>query len=680
MARQRFFFASLFLFSLQINSFSQTTFGDYFPFESGTDAAAIAIADLNNDGLNDIIQLNDDHPANGIEGEKIYIFYQKADSTFENTPVSFFYPENTQHKGGVMIRDIDNNNLLDIVVIGKGTPAIAYQESLNEFNFVSLPDIAHGISSMAVGDLNDDGLLDFTYPLNNESFFGIAFQQPGNTFQEELYSRPSSFTPNQTIVIDINNDGKDDLIFGDMAIDETLYAYLQTDMGISHTPIIHSIEHGVFTLGDIDNDGDADLITKKPFDDFLHIALFNPDSNIFEEKYILPTEYHMSDIKLKDLNCDGYLDIIATTSGWGYFTVYLGSELGYSAYTLYDTKNQSTSLHGLAVEDTNNDGFPDVHIARNNSVGLHISENLTAPTLSDYEIMDTLQFSRIEEDTFLIEELIVNEWVDTSGDCTISVTENIELITTSFENRVMISDDIYVLEASFCSATYTDSLVITKTDSLPAYSISEEILLNITFDTLVTTDIVDVSTFSDTTYAGQINVDSTFWVNENQYQSGDTIFTVIDSLLYYFIYDHYSIETTVTTTLETKMCNESTFDIQTETSYSHWNDYVTQVKDTLSQTTTWEVTNGLFDLYSTTELHLFPNPTSGQVSINIPDNLFQKPSTLQIMDLTGTSVFEESMLLNNHQIRVNISHLPEGIYLVALTQKEKRYYAMLAVQ
>ncbi|MDL2243130.1 T9SS type A sorting domain-containing protein, partial [Bacteroidales bacterium OttesenSCG-928-K03] len=68
---------------------------------------------------------------------------------------------------------------------------------------------------------------------------------------------------------------------------------------------------------------------------------------------------------------------------------------------------------------------------------------------------------------------------------------------------------------------------------------------------------------------------------------------------------------------------------------------------------------GINDLIQNNEkLKIFPNPTSGQLTVVIPENQQSKFNYIQITDLQGRKVFQ------TNDTSFNIEHLPSGMYII----------------
>ncbi|MFC6999223.1 S8/S53 family peptidase [Rufibacter roseus] len=76
---------------------------------------------------------------------------------------------------------------------------------------------------------------------------------------------------------------------------------------------------------------------------------------------------------------------------------------------------------------------------------------------------------------------------------------------------------------------------------------------------------------------------------------------------------------------------------------------------------------------------LYPNPTSGGVSITLPTALQKSPLTIQLVDSKGKTVhttsFSQAEVAN-----LNTAHLPNGLYFVRISSKDKVVVKKLLIQ
>ncbi|MEM9720723.1 MAG: T9SS type A sorting domain-containing protein [Bacteroidota bacterium] len=84
------------------------------------------------------------------------------------------------------------------------------------------------------------------------------------------------------------------------------------------------------------------------------------------------------------------------------------------------------------------------------------------------------------------------------------------------------------------------------------------------------------------------------------------------------------------------------------------------------------------DLTQYPAMNLFPNPTSGHLEISYPEEI-SSPFSLRIFDLTGKEVFLLQEKIHSGS-KIDIGHLPIGIYSAFLENSESRYTTKLLVK
>jgi hypothetical protein len=78
------------------------------------------------------------------------------------------------------------------------------------------------------------------------------------------------------------------------------------------------------------------------------------------------------------------------------------------------------------------------------------------------------------------------------------------------------------------------------------------------------------------------------------------------------------------------------------------------------------------------ELGVFPNPTDGLVNLVFSDAV-KGSSRLRVTDIHGKTV-EERFLIDSQNISVDLSHLPQGLYLIGLENSGMSHYTKVVVR
>lgn len=224
----------------------------------------IALGDVDNDGLIDILSATDD---------ELLLFMQEPDHSLA-APVSISYQSSGCASTGVpadiALDNIDDAGRLDIIAVYPCDDAIVSwlqgnDGSLTEHVLVRFDN--HRLSSAAFGDVNSDGRADLVANLSTTSTafqqgISVLVSQPDGSFAEEVFFE-RNFSGGQTGVIigDVDNDNRNDVVIGN--VDEVVLLKQQAD-GSLDASVIYSDSIGVslqnsFSLLDLNDDGLKDL-------------------------------------------------------------------------------------------------------------------------------------------------------------------------------------------------------------------------------------------------------------------------------------------------------------------------------------------------------------------------------------------------------------------------------------
>lgn len=272
----------------------------------------VVIFDADGDGDEDIYVTNGPGRANSLFINQIQ---QTGVLAFVDSALEFGVAAQAQDSSGACSGDLDNDGDLDLLVLGVGEPSILF-ENTGSAGFVDITQSSNlgeshlFSSSCAMGDINNDGLLDIaianTYT-NWENHFGVVvfpfelsehnqlFQNIGdNTFNdisansgfEELTGFISEYQGSAGVtwslnLVDYDSDGDLDAVF----VDDQAGIVPARDGGVDRG-LIHIMENdgsGLFT----------DVNTS------VGLSKFGAHRGITSG----------------DFNCDGHLDLFATNAG-----------------------------------------------------------------------------------------------------------------------------------------------------------------------------------------------------------------------------------------------------------------------------------------------------------------------------------------------------------------------------
>lgn len=369
---------SLFLFlflnlGLSAQSFTELTDTSF----EGVTASSVAFSDVNNDGHEDVIIIGRNAAEEPIS--KLYTndgnanFTQVADTPFENV-----------YNGAVAFADVNNDGHEDVIIIGRNAASeqiakLYTNDGTGNFTLVNgTPFEDIDASSVAFSDVNNDGYKDVLIIGINDSFQRVArlYLNDENTNFTLMPDTPFDGATSGTVIfVDINNDGYEDVfIAGQHAASERI-AQLYTNDGtgnftlVDNTPF-EGVTNCAVAFADVNNNGNQDVL----------ITGFNESStritqlylNIGNANFVLmpatPFEgVENSTVAFADVNNDGSKDvIIAGFKATGQITK-LYTNNGNGGFTLVtDTPFDNIDTGAIAFADVNGDGSEDVLITGRN--------------------------------------------------------------------------------------------------------------------------------------------------------------------------------------------------------------------------------------------------------------------------------------------------------------------------
>jgi hypothetical protein len=315
-----------------------------YPLPSGITASSVALADLRNNSLTDLVFLDGD--------ASVSVLLSLGKGKFEDG-------EWIAIQGGAgcgAAADYNGDGNPDLAVNTPTGVSILLGTGHALHPFQSGADLALLNAGCAVtGDLNGDGIPDLLVPSSGTV---VAYLGNGDgTFTQ----KSTTATPSGGFLAlgDFNHDGK-----LDFATSGNLLALGNGD-GTFQPPVqmVAGLAANNIAAGDLNGDGWPDLMLTYYPNSYIYVLLNNRHGGFTETGIhavvdrlgIGPTQ-----ILLADLNHDGKLDIaVATTSGLA--VVYMGDGKGGFTYLEQLVPGSASNTSSvLAVTDVNGDGIPDL--------------------------------------------------------------------------------------------------------------------------------------------------------------------------------------------------------------------------------------------------------------------------------------------------------------------------------
>lgn len=339
---------------------------------TGLRPSVLALADLNNDGREDLIVAN-----------------QGAASltVLRGVGNGFFQPLTSQATGispsAVAVGDFNRDGRLDLAVANFASNNVNILLGTGNGTFRAFGNLAAtGPSALAVGDFNGDGKLDLAIAETTSNtvsvFLGTGFGTFLPSFTATIGNRPVSIA-----TADFNRDGKLDLAIANSASND-----ISILLGIGNGTFLaaRTFEAGAqpacITVGDFDGNGTVDIAVA-------NLAGFSADSvslllglgdGAFLTARSLSAGSNASFIVAGDFNLDGKTDLAVASTGSGTVSIFLGLGNGFFLAPL-DVAEGNRPVW-ISVADLNGDGKPDLLVADSGSdlVAVLINHSAAAPS------------------------------------------------------------------------------------------------------------------------------------------------------------------------------------------------------------------------------------------------------------------------------------------------------------
>ncbi len=343
-----------------LNNGSGNFTSSYTFSEANATTRAVAVADFDGDGDGDIV-------AGNYNGKvKIYINAGNGTSfSCSNITSSTYY---TYDIGAA---DLDEDGDKDIV-IGVASSSAASYAFLNNGSGTSWDSYALGSNSsfstysVAIADVNGDGYADIAlgnYNSCNRLFINSGGSTPFSSSSSSSCITSDNDTTYSVLFLDVDEDGDLDLIAANYNDYGKLYLNNGTSSpfsGISSLNITSStMNTRDIAVGDISGDGIKDLVLANYSAYNKLLRAIEPSAfNSSRAQSVSSDSYITYSIAVKDMDGDGYLDIVA--GNWeGPLRLYLNDGSGgFSSGTSVSSSSRSTT--DIAIGDIDNDGDMDI--------------------------------------------------------------------------------------------------------------------------------------------------------------------------------------------------------------------------------------------------------------------------------------------------------------------------------
>lgn len=331
-------------------------------FHSG---CPVTIVDMNGDGLDDIVRLN--------QGNDAYIEYQQVNGNFVSQHIGTFGAGN--NAWAMCVADVDHNGYKDILADGPSSIILMRVNASGLMSTFTLPTSGFFLQNATFADINNDGWIDIFACDDNAASHVYINNGAGSFAISTIINFDVTTTDDSgnygSVWTDFDNDGDCDLYIAKCRQGVTNPAdgrrinvmFVNNGNGtFTEAAATYSIAVGAqswtASFGDIDNDADFDLLLTNH--DVPTMILENDGtghySDITSTTNVSLTGTPIESV-FEDFDNDGFVDILITGSYHEYFRNNGNKTFTKVTSTLFDAND----MESFAIGDVNHDGKIDVY-------------------------------------------------------------------------------------------------------------------------------------------------------------------------------------------------------------------------------------------------------------------------------------------------------------------------------
>ena len=260
---------------------------------------------------------------------------------------------------GATLGDLNRDGKLDIVLLepdpsgAVGNVGVRLCLGTGAFGKEVLYPFSTRAASPAVGDFDEDGLPDVAAVDASNGAMVVLFGKGDGTLYDSV-RYPILNCPNSVTLGDTNRDGTLDLISANGY--SSFDVYFGPIQGLQKPNASYGVSSSRVILGDLDWDGQVDLITYVPYNSDPFSVLFGAGGGKFSTQVDIPGA--PSSVAIADVDHDGWQDLVSLDSSA--YTVSVNRNLGHRTFAASEVLLSASNIYDFAIGDLNGDQLPDL--------------------------------------------------------------------------------------------------------------------------------------------------------------------------------------------------------------------------------------------------------------------------------------------------------------------------------
>jgi hypothetical protein len=320
-------------------------------YNVGAHPGAVAVGDFNRDGTNDLVV---------AAGTNATVLLDNGDGTFQ-TPTRYDWA-----KLDAVVGDFNGDGRPDLAACSlNNTTSIGIMLGNGDGTFQSAPHYAAGSNpkATAIGDLNGDGKPELVVANNGANNVSVLLNNGNGTFKPRT-NYVTGTAPISVTIADFRGTGTNDIAVANVNSNAVSYLRNNGDGTLQPTATAGSVQFGTsFVLaGDFNNDHKTDLAALG----LLGLSLFAGNGNgTFQSAVATSGPAELDQLAEGDFNHDGTNDLVFDNYGGTNVTVLLGN--GYGSFRAPVNYFAGTNVQSVVVGDFNGDGTNDLAVGSEGS-------------------------------------------------------------------------------------------------------------------------------------------------------------------------------------------------------------------------------------------------------------------------------------------------------------------------